>query len=184
MADEYEKTFMGADGALFVERLENRRIWGMMAAGALGVVFSALTGSLPGVLGALGFATVYCGALAVFFRFVRTVVTREHLHVQIGTFGPKIPISSITRVERAERGTFERSYAGVGKQFVRVEITANGRSRKVLFGTNDADALVLAIERARGNAPPPAQVRVAEVEGEPTEASVDEPAAEERRARS
>lgn len=181
MADEYEKTFMGAEGALFVERIENWRIWPMMAAGVLGAVFAGLSGSLGGGLAALGFATVYCGALAVFFRFVRTVVTREHLHVQIGTFGPKIPISSITRVERTERGTFERSYAGVGKQFVRVEITANGRSRKVLFGTNDADALVLAIERARGNAPPPAQVRVAEVEGEaPAEAAVEEPAAEER----
>lgn len=164
MADSYEREFMGADRALFVERIQNWRIWPMMAAGLGGAILGGLSGLndgmiLPGLV-ALGLATVYCGGLGLFFAFVRTAVTRDHLQVQIGMFGPKIPISAITSAKRVERAMFERSYAGVGKEYVRIAWTAGSRTRTLLLGTNDAAGLVDAIERARGGGAPVAHIRV------------------------
>lgn len=186
MADDYEKAFMGADGALFSERIQNKRVWWMMGAGSVGALMAGMAGaggpSILPLLAGLAFVTLYCGSLALFFMYVRTAVTREHLHIQIGMFGPKIPIAAITSAKRVERQAFVRSYAGVGKELVAVAWNDGSRVRNIVLGTNDAAGLLAAIERARGGAPV-AQVRVEDPDAvAATEAVIAEAEAEAEKA--
>jgi hypothetical protein len=104
MADEYERAFMGGDGALFSERVRNRYIFLGLGGGTVGALVAGVA-----------------------------------LSVSSGSIIPAL-------------------------------VSAGFGARAVLVGTNDAQGLMSAIERARGA--PPVQVRVAEPDAE---AAIEDP---------
>jgi hypothetical protein len=92
-------------------------------------------------------------------------VTAETVHVQLGVFGPKIPVGDIAEVA-AEKypvlkyggwgirfaldGSVAYSVPGHGGRGVRIRYKKkNGRESTAWVTTPDPEALVLAIERAR-----------------------------------
>jgi hypothetical protein len=163
MADAYEKEFMGGDGALFMGRVMNPQSVLAMGAGLLGAVaFGLASGALVPTLVSAAFATVYCGGLALLFLFTRTAVTREHVHIQLGPFGPKIPIAAITAAQKTDRRWIfgVPPFARGGKEVVRIDWREGDRARSVLVGTNDAAGFLSAIEQARGGGAPAVQMRV------------------------
>jgi len=78
--------------------------------------------------------------------------------------------AAITKTEVVSplAGFGTRSYSVGGANTVKITWQAGTRTRSLLVGTNDAQGLMSAIERARGA--PPVQVRVAALEAESLEA--------------
>jgi hypothetical protein len=97
---------------------------------------------------------------------LRTVVTERVLHVQLGLWGPKIPIEKITAIRAAmydwtryggwgirygRDGSICYSVPGGTGQCVEVEWTKdNGKTARHVVSVDDAAAIVAAVERARG----------------------------------
>lgn len=175
-SDEYVSKYMEGGSALAIAKKRVPSWWfllfampalsglGLFAAGfAGGTLASILGGALAGL-----FLVAFAAMMALLFSHLRTVVTERVVHVQLGLFGPKIPIESITSV-RAAKYDWKR-YGGWGIRYGRdgsicysvpggsgdcVEIEwTNEKGKKVhhVVTVEDAKSLVSSIELARGAA--------------------------------
>jgi hypothetical protein len=108
--DPYEAQYMSADGGILHER---RRMpgWffglmGVIAAVELGASIAAMS-----VVPAL-FALPVLAAVTLLLSHLRVVLTREHLHIQYGLWGPKVAVQDIVSM-RVESYSMMR-YGGFG----------------------------------------------------------------------
>jgi hypothetical protein len=158
--DPYARAFMGGDSVAFLDKV--RAPWWlnatMMVAGGIGMWACIHEGNYL-VAGAIGTLTT---VMAGFLMELRTAVTTTHVHIQYGTFGPRIALADITAVEvvdydalryggwgirRGLTGGMAYSVPGRGGKAVRVS-TRDGRIVDVT--SEQPAALRAAIEQARG----------------------------------
>ena len=136
----------------------------------IGAAVAAATGATPDVpalLAGLGIgAGLLCSALWLLFTHIRITVTMDHLHVQYGVFGPKIPIRDVVsiqaeqydwkefggwglKVSRRDR-TQAYSFAGGADRGVRIEYRAeDGSIRKAFVSTEEPEEIVRAVALAQ-----------------------------------
>lgn len=184
--DPYETKYMSGAGSIARARkrmpLHYHLLFGVPC---LLVLFAAVASGAWPVLALLPFVAL----LWVLFMHIRIHVTQEHVHIQLGVFGPKIPREAIVsaRVETydakkykskvvhaASDGSIAYYVAGGSERGVRIEYRdAANELQSVFASCEEADAIVEAIESVRRTAvaarveeethePAPAEEHVAE----------------------
>lgn len=162
--DAYEARYMG-DGAIVLhrERARGRPWWHALFAASAGVLVAApLVAGAP-IWAALPGVAVLAASWAM-MTVLRVAVTTRAVHVQLGPFGPTIPIAGVESVETtsvnllwhgwgvhlALDGTWCFTLPTATKKAVRIVWSdAKGRRRKTLVSSDTPDVLKQAIERAR-----------------------------------
>jgi hypothetical protein len=129
------------------------------------------------------------------FMYVRVTVTADTVHLQLGVFGPKIPVADIVEacaenypvakyrgwgVRFALDGSVAYSVPGYGRG-VRIRFTKkNGRESTVWVTSPEPEALVAAIEQARAAKGVRVERSVRVAEDVPPPREVDEQAVAKR----
>lgn len=161
--DPYESRYMNAGEALV--RSRKPMPWWYFA--LLGLALAASVGAsiAAGTLATLVTAPLLVG-VALLLSVLRVVVTRDHVHAQLGLWGPKIALRDITKIEAmpypAMRyggwgirmgvdGSWAYSTPGGTGRGVRIEYRDGDRAKAVFISTDDADAVVAAVLRARAD---------------------------------
>ena len=161
-ADDYEKKYMGGEEALARSRASMPWWFHLMLGSAVAVIVASalMSGHWAGLIGLPLLCLVW-----LLFLFLRATVTPDTLHIQLGLFGPKIPIADIVEVSVAKYdplkyggwgirlgtdGSVAYSVPGHGGRGLRVRFTRGGRERNVFVTSPNPDELLAAIERARG----------------------------------
>lgn len=108
--DPYEAQYMAAEGGILHER---RRMpgWFFALMGVIAVVELGASIAARSVFPAL-LALPVLAAVTVLLSHLRVVLTREHLHVQYGLWGPKVAVQDIVSM-RVEPYSMMR-YGGFG----------------------------------------------------------------------
>jgi hypothetical protein len=170
--DEYVAKYMEGGDALAIAKKRMPWWWfvllsvpagGMALAGIVGAI--AGTVPIPGVILTLLMSVFLMGFMTLLFSHLRTVVTDHALHIQLGLWGPKIPLAKITAIKAAmydwkkyggwgirwgRDGSICYSVPGGSGQCVEVEwINPSGKTVKHVVSVEDAAAIVSAVERAR-----------------------------------
>lgn len=166
-SDSYESEYMGSEGAILarekiVARTGIRVALGLAVALALAAPVLFLT--VPG-MGALALLplipSAILGLTSTAFGVLRTIVTGEHVHVQLGYHGPRIPISAIEGVAVAASPrpnawgvrVMGRGYWSYTTSLPRGLAIAwrdeKGAQRKIFVSSLDPETLRDAIETAR-----------------------------------
>jgi hypothetical protein len=176
-ADDYEKKYMGGEGALARSRASMPWWFHALLGGSCAMLIATAiaSGSFAGLLSLPILAIVW-----LLFLYLRVTVTHDMLHVQLGLFGPKIPIGDIVEVivDRYDAlkyggwgirlgldGSVAYSVPGHGGKGLRIRFMKGGRERTVFVTSPNAEELLAAIERVRGtriDASPPEVERIAE----------------------
>jgi hypothetical protein len=161
-ADDYETKYMGGGEALARSRAGMPWWFHVL----LGMACIAVVGSALASGTLLSLLTLPLLLLSwVLFMFLRVTVTAETVHVQLGVFGPKVPVGDIVEVA-AEKypvlkyggwgirfaldGSVAYSVPGHGGRGVRIRYKKkNGREATAWVTSPDPEGLVGAIERAR-----------------------------------
>jgi hypothetical protein len=181
-ADDYEKRYMGGGEAL--ARSRAGMPWWFHTLVGLAAVASAGSAVASGTW--VGLATLPLLLLAwVLFMYLRITVTAEHVHVQLGLFGPKIPIADIVdaAVESypfvkyggwglrfALDGSRAYSVPGHGGRGLRIRYKKrSGRESTVWVTSPNPEEILAAIDKARAAS----RVRV-DVPAEKAEAPAEE----------
>jgi hypothetical protein len=164
MTDDYEAKYMGA-GAVVVhrERAHGRPWWhALFAASAAGLIAAPLFAGAP-VWAALPGVAILAASWAM-LTVLRVAVTTRAVHVQLGPFGPTIPLAAIESVDvagvhllwhgygvhRTLDGMWCYTLPTATKKAVRVVWRdARGRRKKTLVSSETPDVLRDAILRAR-----------------------------------
>jgi hypothetical protein len=161
-ADEYEKKYMGGEGALARSRAMMPWWFHLVLAVAAAVsVFSAIaSGAFASLLG-----LPLLGLVWLLFLYLRVTVTSDAVHVQLGLFGPKIAIADVVEATVAKYdvlkyggwgirlgldGSVAYSVPGYGGRGLRVRFNKGGKERVVFVTTPNPDELIAAIDKARG----------------------------------
>jgi hypothetical protein len=177
-ADDYEKKYMSGEGALAHSRA--MMPWPFHVLLLFLAAFTTATSVASGTWVAL--ATVPLLLLVwILFMFLRVTVTPDVLHVQLGVFGPKIPIDEIVSATVAKYdalkyggwgirlgidGSVAYSLPGHGGKGVAVTFEKNGKQRKMFVTCPNPEEVVAAIDKARGGVRVAGEVRVAADEEE------------------
>ena len=187
--DDYESKYMGGGEALARSRV-GWPWWfhAIMGTSSAFLIFSAIaSATLVPLLSLPILAVVW-----LLFMFLRVTVTREHVHVQLGPFGPKIPIAKLVDakaenyqplkyggwgIRLGRDGSWAYSMPGAGGRGVRLTYETEGGGRSDVFvSTTDPESILAGIAKARAGT----GVRVAEeTRVEETVAPVAEAEAEE-----
>jgi hypothetical protein len=160
--DAYARAFMGGDTVAFLDKV--RAPWWlngvMLLSGFVGAVACVATGAYVVAAAIAALTTVMAG----FLMELRTAVTTTHVHLQYGTFGPRIALANIAAVDvvayeplryggwgvrRSLTGGMAYSVPGRGGKAVRIT-TRDGHVVDVT--SEQPAALRAAIEQARGTA--------------------------------
>jgi hypothetical protein len=191
--DGYEKTYMRGDEALARSRAGVP--WGfhlILAVACLVLAHAAFVHPTVATLAGLPVLLLTW----ILFMYVRVTVTADTVHLQLGVFGPKIPVADIVEVSAEEYPLMK--YGGWGLRFaldgsvaysvpgygrgVRIRFTKkNGRESTAWVTCPEPERIVLAIEQARAakGLRGEKSVRLAASVAHPEEA--DEQASAERR---
>lgn len=161
--DSYESRYMDAGGAVF--RSRKAMPWwffALVGVGVLAGLASAVGSGNPVALLTLPLLVAAMLALAM----VRVVVTREHLHVQLGLWGPKIALASITKIEamdypflryggwgirRGIDGSWAYSTPGGNGRGVRIEWRDGDKQKVTFVSSNEADELARTVLELQGH---------------------------------
>ena len=169
--DDYESKYMGGGEALARSRVG----WPWWFHAIMGIsgaflIFSAIaSATLVPLLSLPILAVVW-----LLFMFLRITVTSEHVHVQLGLFGPKIPIAKLVDAKAEDYqplkyggwgirlgrdGSWAYSMPGAGGRGVRLTYETDGGGRREVFvSTADPESILAGIAKARAGT----GVRVAE----------------------
>ncbi len=161
-ADDYEKKYMGGEGALARSRAMMpwwfHALIGVVA--AVSVVSAVVGGAFAPLIG-----LPFVALLWLLFLYLRVSVTSDALHVQLGLFGPTIAIADIVEATVAKYdvlkyggwgirlgldGSVAYSVPGYGGQGLRVRFNKGGRERVVFVTSPNPEELIAAIDKARG----------------------------------
>jgi hypothetical protein len=171
-SDEYVAKYMEGGAALAIAKKRMPAWWFvLLAVPGLGVALAGLSAVLTsgapmiGLLATMLVSLTMITLMSLLFSHLRTVVTERVLHVQLGLWGPKIPIEKITAIRAAmydwtryggwgirygRDGSVCYSVPGGTGQCVEVEWTKdNGKAARHVVSVDDAAAIVAAVERAR-----------------------------------
>lgn len=162
--DDYQRKYMAEGGLVLAQDKQPLPRWltatQLALFAGLGVA-SVAAGSLGGLLG-VGLAA----PLMLLLSVLRVTVTQQHVNIQYGLFGPKIPITAIEEVEvrnyrplkfggwgikRSLDGEWIYNAPGDGNRAIRIRWrSGRGQSRVTWVGSANAAQLYDAIQRARG----------------------------------
>jgi hypothetical protein len=160
--DEYEKKYMGGGEAL--ARSKAGMPWWFHLLIGMACCASAGAGLASGTLASLVSLPILL-LVWILFLYLRVTVTADTVHVQLGVFGPRVPIADILDVV-AEKysalkyggwgirfgldGSVAYSVPGHGGRGIRIRYKKkNGGEATIWVTSPDPEALVAAIERAR-----------------------------------
>ena len=162
--DPYERAYM-SDGQAVVMREKTQMNWKAQGFAAVGSLFVLVWSVTHGnVLLGLGLG-VGLMLFSLLFAVLRVRVTTEHVHVQYGVMGPKIPLASIESVEAVEhqwtnvlrwgvspvgRSQWLYSIAGDDGRAVKITWLKQGKRLVHYIGSPEHEELARAIEAARG----------------------------------
>jgi hypothetical protein len=182
--DDYAQRFMGTEGKVLFRERVRMAWWGhlaFLAAFLLAIHSLVVTGAWLGLV-VVPFGWVTLMAL-------RVAVTRYDVHLQLGLFGPRIPLADVESVEAVKGGFLGLrarlalepifSVPSASRDLVRIVYRKGDRRQALRFSSRDPQRMVRAIESARtagwatiarvpGAAP--AAVRVPPVEAAPSAA--------------
>ena len=168
--DPYEKAFMAGEGTVLY-RAKARAHWSL-AAMVLGIggvsALATITVAPLASVALLGFLML----LYVMFAVLRVTVSERELAIQLGLWGPRIPIHAIVSARATtykftdfggwgirhspSKGTMYNMPGDGGHALEVVWHTGGGRKKTTWVGTREAEALVRAIDEARNRALPAA----------------------------
>lgn len=168
-SDDYERSHMTPDeGVLYRDKFVSHWSWHAIM-GATG-----LASTLPLLLTPEGaeqwpMILLMAASLAIvwlMFAVLRVSVSSQKVQIQLGLFGPEIPIEQITRAEavdydwktyggwgirRGKDGSWAYNMVGDAGRAARIEYTdEKGKERAVLVTSQEPHLLVDAIQQARG----------------------------------
>jgi hypothetical protein len=167
-SDSFADTYMAPSGAVLHRgKLRSRGLAALLLGFSL---FAALaTGATMLAPGPL-FLPILMGVVTVFFAFcgvafsvIRTTVSANELHVQLGLWGPRVPLEAIEScrvidydwkkfggfgLKRAFDGTWSYTVA-MDRPVVEVRWTENGKKRAAVFNAEDPEAVAAAVQRGR-----------------------------------
>ena len=163
-SDGYERRYMNASNALARSRMFMPWWFHVLVLGALGsVIFRQ-----PSLVAAFVIAPMILLAWLLFMS-LRVLVTKEAVHVQLGLFGPKIPMSAI--VDAREEAYSALKYGGWGIRYgldgsraysvpgagdrgllIRY-IDKSGSTKSVFVSAQNPAVLLAAIAEARASVP-------------------------------
>jgi hypothetical protein len=145
--------------------------WQLLFGGMVAVELITMVVMLAAGMGPVALAIFLPGALAFFvlwmlFAVIRVSVTTDCFHVQFGLFGPKIAVADIVSAESIRYDWKEYGGWGIKRSFRdgtviynmwgddgrAVKVTyrdAKGELKRVAVGSSNADAIVVALQRAR-----------------------------------
>jgi hypothetical protein len=152
------------EGAQALVRSRRPMPWWFFA--LIGVALVATIGSsiATGSLAALVTAPILV-AVAALLSVLRVVVTRTHVHVQLGLWGPKIAVGDITKITAMEYplsryggwgirlgrdGSWAYSTPGGTGRGVRIEYRVDGREKAIFVSTDEADEIVRVVTSLQG----------------------------------
>jgi hypothetical protein len=170
--DEYVAKYMEGSDALAIAKKRMPWWWFVLlsvpAGGtALTGIVGAIAGTVPvpGMLLALLLSAFLMGFMTLLFSHLRTVVTDHALHIQLGLWGPKIPLEKITAIKTkiydwkkyggwgirwGRDGSICYSVPGGTGECVEVEWTnPSGKTVKHVVSVDNAASIVNAVARAR-----------------------------------
>lgn len=170
--DEYVAKYMEGGEALAIAKKRMPWWWFvLLGIPAMGMATAGITGGIAGTVPAIGvlltllMAVFLMGFMTLLFSHLRTVVTDHAMHIQLGLWGPKIPLQNITSIRSAmydwkkyggwgirwgRDGSICYSVPGGTGQCVEVEWTNDkGKTVKHVVSADDAAGIVNAVERAR-----------------------------------
>ncbi len=169
--DQYEREFMGGGTVLHRDKMVWRHRWLLYVPALATMLATVVTAGLAStgaeavwVPFALAAGTLFFGSLSLLFAVIRSVVTTEHLHVQYGLWGPRIPIDAIescevTDYDWTEYGGWGIKYSGAGwaytvwgqsQKVVKVSWRDGDTVKTAVFSAEDPVAVAKAVQRARG----------------------------------
>lgn len=208
--DEYVSKYMEGGDALAVSKKRMPAWWfALMALPGGGLLLASLMGVLTGgvpVVGAIAstlLSLMLVTMMALVFSHLRMVVTEHALHVQLGLWGPKIPLDRIQSIRACPYdwkkyggwgirygldGSFCYSIPGGTGECVEIAwLNEKGKTVRHVVSSDDAADIVATVERARSARGIAATgVRVessAAAAAEPVELDASSDAAAERRAK-
>ncbi len=172
VGDEYVSQYMEGGAALAIAKKRMPWWWfALMAVPGAGLFLSGVIGAVSGtmpIIAALLTLVIALGltsVMALLFSHLRTVVTDRVMHIQLGLWGPKIPLDKIQSIRGGmydwkkyggwgirygRDGSFCYSVPGGTGQCVEVEwINDKGKTSKHVVSVDDAASIVNAVERAR-----------------------------------
>jgi hypothetical protein len=164
-ADGYEKRYMAADDAVVVARQRMPPSYhAVLAVPLIGLVAAAVVAHVYALLALVPLLLL----MWALFLYLRVVVSATHVHIQLGVFGPKIPIGAIEAVrvgkydsakygDKAMRTASDGStayYVGCETGVEIVYRSEAGGSTTVFASCEEAAKIVEAVERARRAAAP------------------------------
>lgn len=165
--DSYEKEFMAGEGTVLY-RVKARAHWSLAALilglGGVSALATVTVAPIATVATLVSLALIY-----ILFAVLRVTVSEGALNIQLGLWGPTIPIASIISAEAttygftdfggwgirlSTKGTMYNMPGDGGNALRVVWRNEDGKEKTTWVGTREAPALVQAIERARGQALP------------------------------
>lgn len=173
-ADDYAKKYMGDGGLLYEAKSKAPGAFfaivlsPMLLSLLTTVLVAALTPASALVVLASIPAVFITLAVAVLFGVLRVTVTKTHLHVQYGLFGPRIPLEAIDACEavaydwkhyggfgirRGRDGTWAYNMMGDQGRAVRLRWRDDkGKETVTLVSAPDPDELVRTVRQAKAGA--------------------------------
>lgn len=168
--DEYEREYMPGEGVVLY-RDKTGSPWQLHA--IFGAVAAMIVGSAvfdPAGWIAVALGLPLLGLVWLLFSILRVNVSQGHVNVQLGLFGPKIPISAIESVEARDydwkefggwgirvntRGEWMYNLPGDGGRAVKIvwHDPKKGRRKVTWVASRHADELASSIERAQAALP-------------------------------
>lgn len=167
--DSYESEYMRGEG-MVLYRDKTRSPWQLHAiCGTVAAMMIAAAIAAPAAWVGSAFGLLLIGFLWVLFSVLRVTVSEGHVNVQLGLFGPKIPIAAIESVEALEydwkqfggwgirlnsKGEWMYNLPGDGGRAVRLVWRDRKGRRKVTYvASRQSEQLAATIERARAALP-------------------------------
>ena len=166
--DAYERDYMRGEG-MVLYRDKTSSPWQMHAiCGAVAALMILKVLMVPAAWGEALIALPLIIMIWVLFSVLRVTVSEGHVNIQLGLFGPKIPIPAIESVEAVEyglkfggwgirrnpEGEWLYNLPGDGGRAVRIVWRTRKGKRKVTYvATRETEQLAATIEQARAALP-------------------------------
>jgi hypothetical protein len=166
--DAYERDYMRGEGTvLYRDKTSSWQMTAICAAVAAVAIVKMLLAPALWAEGVIGLAILT--VVWLLFSVLRVTVSEGHVNIQLGLFGPKIPISAIESAEavqydlkgfggwgirRNRAGEWLYNLPGDGRRAVRIAWrTRKGKRRVTYVATRESEQLSATIEQARAALP-------------------------------
>lgn len=163
--DDYERTHMNEARGVYRDKFVAP--WPFFAVmGLIALIVAASTILEPAALWIPNLITlVFMALITLMFAVLRVQVTRDHVHIKLGLFGPKIPTTDIEAAEaisydwkryggwgirRGPGGEWAYNMMGDAGRAVRIRWRDQGVERSVVVTSGEPEVLASSIRQAAG----------------------------------